>query len=176
MSVLDVPAMHLPARRRIFETVSKFPGLHFREVQRRTGIGTGALEYHVRVLEKAGVIKVEKKWFGLRIYPRNIGDGESALLSILRSENYRNTLLFILNNPNASQGQIAAHVGVTPSTMSWYVKNLLEMNVIKGERDGKETRYNIIDAQSLAKTLNTFKSSFLDKSVDNFLKTWEGLF
>jgi len=53
---------------------------------------------------------------------------------------------------------------------------LLEMNVIKGKRDGKETRYNIIDAQSLAKTLNTFKSSFLDKSVDNFLKTWEGLF
>jgi len=176
MSVFDVPAMHLPARRRIFETVSKFPGLHFREVQRRTGIGTGALEYHVRVLEKAGVIKVEKKWFGLRFYPKNIGDSESALLSILHSGNYRNTLLFLLNNPSASQGQIAAHVGVTPSTMSWYLRKLLAMSVVKGERYGKETRYRVIDAQSLAKTLNTFKSSFLDKSVDNFLKTWEGLF
>ena len=119
------------------------------------------------------MIKVEKKWFGLRLYLRNIGDGESALLSILRSQKYRNTLLFLLNNPNAPQGQIASHIGVSPSTMSWYLKKLLKSNVIKGERDGREIRYSVIDGQRLAETLNTFKTSFLDKSVDNFLKTWE---
>lgn len=176
MSVFDIPAMRLPARRKIFGVISQFPGLHFREVQRRTGIGTGALQYHLEVLERAGAIKVEKKWLGLRLYPRNISDSESGILSILHNSNYRNTLLFLLSNSRASQGQIASHVGVSPSTMSWYLKRLIQMNVVKGERTGKEVRYSIVDTQSIAKTLSAFRSSFLDKSVDNFLKTWDGLF
>lgn len=176
MISFDLPELDLPARRKIFDVISQFPGLHFREVQRRTGIGTGALEYHVGVLEKAGVVKVEKKWFGLRLYPIGISDGESAVLSLLRHENYRNTLLFLLNNPRASQGQIANFLRLSPPTMSWYLKRLLEMQVVKAEREGRETRYSILDPPKIAQTLSTFRSSFSDRAVDNFLKTWDGLF
>lgn len=176
MNSFGLPELQLPVRKRIFEVVSKFPGLHFREVQRRTGLATGSLEYHLDVLERAGTIKVEKRLFRLRLYPVDVAEGEAAVLSLIRQGNYRKTLLFLLKNPQASQGRIADFVRISPSTMSWYLKRLLDMQIVKSERNGRETRYSIVDYQMVARTLSTFRSSFSDRAVDNFLKTWEGLF
>ena len=106
MGLFELPEIHLPARRKIFAVVSKFPGLHFREVQRRTGLGTGTSEYHAGVLEKAGIVKIEKRLLGLRLYPREISEGDSAVLSLLHHGSYRSALLFLLENPRAPQARL----------------------------------------------------------------------
>ena len=42
----------LGVRREIFELIKQSPGLHFREIKRRTNLAIGALQYHLNVLEK----------------------------------------------------------------------------------------------------------------------------
>ena len=53
-------ALLLDVRKKIYLTIEKFPGLHFRELQRKNRIGVGNLDYHLNYLEKMNLIKVEK--------------------------------------------------------------------------------------------------------------------
>ena len=55
--------MALSPRDKIYSTVVKNPGLHFREIQRRVDIATGALQYHLDYLKKKHLIYEEKNVF-----------------------------------------------------------------------------------------------------------------
>ena len=45
-------AVILTPRDKIYSIIVQNPGLHFREIQRRTNIATGALQYHLEYLKK----------------------------------------------------------------------------------------------------------------------------
>ena len=45
-------ALALEVRRKIYEEIKASPGLHFRELQRRVGLATGSLQYHLDYLAK----------------------------------------------------------------------------------------------------------------------------
>ena len=49
---MTVNIQALEVRQQLFEFIQKHPGMHFREVQRRTGLSVGALQYHIRQLEE----------------------------------------------------------------------------------------------------------------------------
>ena len=55
-------ALKLDIRKKIYNTVKKNPGLHFREIQRRVEIATGALQYHLDYLQKKHHPLQEKCW------------------------------------------------------------------------------------------------------------------
>ena len=76
--------MVLEHRIRISGLILNSPGLHFREIQRRLSIATGALAYHLRVLADSGLIRSERHGRFLRFFPSGIDDYETRLLSALR--------------------------------------------------------------------------------------------
>ncbi|HLC76566.1 MAG TPA: winged helix-turn-helix transcriptional regulator, partial [archaeon] len=52
--------LDLEVRRRIYDCIVGSPGLHFREIQRRTNLATGSLDYHLHFLHKNGIIRTER--------------------------------------------------------------------------------------------------------------------
>ena len=53
-------SLELEKRKELYRIIRTSPGLHFREIQRRTDSGTGQLEYHLEYLKKVGLILSEK--------------------------------------------------------------------------------------------------------------------
>lgn len=51
----------LTPRDKVYSEIVKSPGLHFREIQRRTNLATGALQYHIDYLKKKILFLTKKK-------------------------------------------------------------------------------------------------------------------
>jgi predicted transcriptional regulator len=166
--------LELDSRRKIYEVVKKYAGCHFREIQRKCNLSTGTVKYHLTYLVNHRLIKEEKDETNIRYFPKEFISENKKLLGLLRQKKVREIILFILTNNNCNHEQIAEAVNVSPSTVSWHLKKLLENNIIGYLKNGRKTSYNIlIDKEEIIKLLITYRESFLDSLVDNVIEMWE---
>ena len=167
--------LELEARKKIYECISKSPGLHLRELQRRTQLATGSLDYHMHFLKKHGLVRVEKRGKFALYYPydKAYDQGEKDLLSLLRQEKIRHILIFLMQNRDANASAIAEDVGISPSNLSFYLKTLLEKNIIVQKKKGRFRLYSVASKEKIIPCLVTYKASFLDNIVDRFIEAWE---
>ncbi|WP_457554548.1 winged helix-turn-helix transcriptional regulator [Candidatus Pyrohabitans sp.] len=143
----------MDARRRIYEVVSCFPGVHFREIQRITRLGNGCLRYHLNVLERCGAIESEKYGRRLRYYPRGMNSYQKKLLALLHLDTARRILVFLLNHSGARHGDIARVLKLSPSTVSWHMRKLVECGVVCEIRG----IYLLCDTEGLRKVLQLYR-------------------
>jgi predicted transcriptional regulator len=167
--------MPIEPRIRISSLILNCPGLHFREIQRRLSIATGALDYHLKVLTNSGAIKSERQGRFLRFYPRDINDYDTRLWSALRQTRKRKILIFLTLNEIAHYRDIVNELHLSPSTVTWHLKELERAGLIVSKRDGKRKSYTIINPDTLGAILSTYKVTFLDEVVNDFVETWETL-
>ena len=166
--------LELEARKKIYDCIAKSPGLHFREIQRRVGMATGSVDYHLHFLHKNGLVRTEKAGRFLRYYAANVQfeQGDKDLLSLLRQERIRHILIYLIEKKKANASKIAEELGYTPSNLSWYLKTLQEKSVIKQTKRGRFRFYSVADKEQIIKCLVTYRSSFLDALVDRFIDAW----
>lgn len=60
--------MDQDARKQILAYLKAHPGVHFRELLRALDMGSGALQYHLSVLERAGMIVPQRAGMYLRYF------------------------------------------------------------------------------------------------------------
>src|SRR3989344_8482830 len=109
-------ALKLEVRNRIYTTIQQNPGIHFREIQRRMGIATGALQYHLDYLQKKHLVRSERDAKFLRYYLIREEFKETQLMGILRQESMRKIIVFLMQRRFANNLTIAKAVGLSPST------------------------------------------------------------
>ncbi len=119
------------SRCRIHNTILSHPGLHLREISRMLEISKTTINYHLRQLEKQGLIyhKTYGKYY--RYYSLEIGSKEAMILSFLRKKTSRDIILFFLAHPYASQADISKSLDKHPTTVEFYLKKLLLKEIIK---------------------------------------------
>jgi predicted transcriptional regulator len=163
------------ARKKIFDEIQNTPGIHFREIQRRTNLAVGTLQYHLNYLEKKRLVKTEKKGKFLRYYSirEKSDDSERILLSFLRQQSTRRILLFILTQGNATNLEISHELKLSPSTVSWHLNNLSENNIISKRKLGRESVYFVLEPEKLATITIGHQKSFVDELVDGFIALWD---
>ena len=166
-------AVALSTRDRIYSTISKNPGLHFREVQRRTEIATGALQYHIDYLQKKHLVRSEKDGKFSRFYAVRGEDVDTELMSLLRQESVRRIVLFLMKRRRATLPQISKEVSLSASTTSFHMQKLVQSEMIVQKNYGKKTYFSLKDKDRVLELLLTYKKSFLDEVVDNFVDIWE---
>lgn len=168
-------ALALGARNKIYKTINKSPGLHFRELQRRTKIATGSLQYHLDFLLKRHLIKSEKRGKFVRYYStRGVQLGaDEQTIGLLRQPSLRKIILFLLTKKRANNEKIAASVGLSPSTVSWHMVKLMQGGLVERRRVGRKTFFYIVDAENISQLLSSYKKSFLDEMVDSFVEIWD---
>ena len=128
----------------IYQYVKNYPGLHLRKISKHLSLGMGNIQYHLDALEKSGIIKSRKITRYKVYYDVGIlGGRHESILAILQQEIPRSILLYLIENPGASQIEIATFVGCSASTVVWHMSNLMKNGLVKHRRDGKFIKYNI---------------------------------
>ena len=169
--------LNLEIRRRIYDCIDGSPGIHFREIQRRVVIATGSLDYHLHFLHKNGLLRTEKEGKYLRYYPmtKNFDIEEKQILSLLRNDKIRHILIYLIENKRSLPTRMAEYLGVSNSTLSWYLKNLEEKGVIAQTKKGRFRIYRVKEPEKIVKYIIIHKSGFLDEIVDRFADAWESV-
>lgn len=169
-------ALALDVRRKIYNAVKRNPGLHFREIQRRTKVATGALQYHLEFLSKRHLVRTLKEGKFVRYYSvrgKQLGP-DQQLMGLLRQESLRKIIVFLLLKKRATNVQISKNIALSPSTTSWHLAKLVQYGIIGKTQRGKKTVFSTLEPERIALLLQAHKRSFFDEMVDNFVDAWQG--
>lgn len=162
--------LELENRKRIFECIRGSPGLHFREIQRRTTLPIGVLEYHLNYLADRSIVTLDKQENFSRYYPGGqLNSEKQRILSSLRQEIPRGIMLYLLRNPGATHGEVLTNFTISGGTLSYHIKKLVAKGVIRLEKVGRESRMTVLDPDKVSDLLIIYRRTFFDKLVDEFV-------
>ncbi len=165
--------LELDTRRRIYEIIAAFPGLHFRELLRRIDMPHSSVAYHLNYLVRNNLI-TEIDDGGLRRYyvRGKVDRREKEILSVLRKEIPRGLVLYLLMNPHSAYQDLLASFDLKPSQLSYYLDRLIKKGILTQSREGRNTYYDVKDEERVANVLITYRPTFLDAVVDAFVEMW----
>lgn len=130
-----------PARRQLLQLIEAEPGIHFKEMARRTGLPNGSLVHHLETLRRGGQV-VARPSGGYTLYflgPR-VPAGSAEAASALKADGARRILELVRQQPGLSSADVAARCGLQPSTVSYHVQRLQAAGLLAGLRDGRALR------------------------------------
>lgn len=168
--------LSLESRRMIFEVITRFPGLHLRELARRTEIPVSNLKYHLDTLTKRELLIMVPEGDMKRYYvnDKKMGAEEKRLIGVLRNEMARAIVIHLLKNPNDEYSNMLACLAIKPPKLSYYLSKLMKKGLVRRHREGRQTRYELIDPNTAADVLVTYRSTFMDQLVQDFADAWLG--
>jgi predicted transcriptional regulator len=83
------------------------------------------------------------------------GEKLESLLAILRQEAPRDIIIFLIENPGATQADLAKHKGFSAPTINWHMSRLMEKGLVRSRKQGKFVNYyvegNLKDITSILK-------------------------
>jgi DNA-binding transcriptional ArsR family regulator len=89
--------LKLESRRKIYNFISKNPGLHLREISRKTNIPISSLRYHLNYLVKIGIVDSKKDYGYVRYYIKtSVGKRDKEILNLLRQDIPRKIIIMLL--------------------------------------------------------------------------------
>jgi len=167
-------SMALTPRDKIYSQIVQSPGLHFREIQRRTDIATGALQYHLDYLKKKNFIFEKKEGKFSRFYcAQDKGQVNSSLMNLLRQDQVRKIAIVLLQKRMLSFVSLKKMTGMTSSTAAFHLQKLVDAGVVELKKSRGKEFYSIKNKEPLLEVLYSYKESFMDSLVDNFIDLWE---
>jgi predicted transcriptional regulator len=159
-------------RSKIYVTIKKNPGMHIRQLQRILDIPLTSLKYHLNYMARENVILEEKSDHYTRYYSKPLKEADRKVLSALRQKRLREIVMIILVNKKAKYRFIVQTLKLPSSTLSFYLKYLLDNHIVERTKIGYENIYTLKDEDRIAKILITYQQSFLDTLVDKWASTW----
>jgi predicted transcriptional regulator len=132
------------------------PGAHFSKIRDDLQLGTGETQHHVRKLETDGAVESREDGDYRRFFPAGrFSEFEQTALGYLRRETPRGMVVALLRDPDASAGDIADRIDVSPPTVSKYAAELEAAGLLSRE-DG----YALEEPETLLMLLVRHADSF----------------
>ena len=129
-------------KQRIYTYVKDNPGSHLRKISKDLAIAMGDVQYHLTNLEKTSLIKSRRIGFYRTYYTVSIlGERYESILAILQQETPREIVIYLIENPGATQSEIVYRIGFTAPTIIWHMTRLIEINLVQRRNKGKFVRY-----------------------------------
>ena len=103
------------------------------------------LRYHLNILEGENLIEAHNDCGKIRYFQNNstYGEEEKLVISVLQNEMTRNIIYKILKEECNTNGDLARTTGISKSAITWYIKQLKELDLIEENKVGKSIIYNI---------------------------------
>ncbi len=114
------------------------PGDNYNSIRKALDIPNGSFAYHLRVLEREGIIKSRRDGVYKRFYPIDMripSKGKQL------KEVQRLILKKVKETPGISQTDIASFLGLASSTIHYHIQILIGANMIEPQRKGRKVRY-----------------------------------
>lgn len=136
-------ALDHPARADLLAAIEQEPGIHFQELARRTRLGHGATDHHLRKLVEARrVVRHEANGYAC-YFPMATDRRVMAAAPALRSNTARRTLEAIIDRPGLNGGELAQVLGANRGTVNHHVKRLVDAGVLTATRHGRTVAYEV---------------------------------
>ena len=160
----------LEIRRRVYRFIIKYPGLHLREISRKLEIPKTTLSYHLRYLEKERFLFAKRDGRYIRYYAaKKVGNTEKKILGFIRQETPRRIVLFLFLYPEHSRVDISKEIEKAPTTISFYLRKLTDMDIIERYRSGHTFAYRIKNQKEMYNIFIMYEESLSDDIVKHFL-------
>ena len=151
---------------KLIQVIEKNPGIKYREIMRFTGLKNGVLSHYLDKLEKSGVVQVIREPRQTRFYPLILSERESKIIKNLRRNTTRKIIhTLMINKDGLSFNEIVDFVNKAPSTISFYLSQLVEDEVLVLTLSERKKKFLIKDRESVDKLIEDYQPGLLDKPV-----------
>jgi len=182
----ETSPLELENRKKIYQVIEKFPGIHFRELFRKLTISMGSFEYHLNILEKSSLIFSKKEGGFTRYFVQGkLGEADKELATMLRNDRLRTMLFNLILKPGISHKTLTEKLGWPKSTISFYLKKLIDKKVVeerglKGSnstsKPGKpEMGLHVVRPDRVIHLVVLYKTGFFDELSNRILDLVEVL-
>lgn len=110
-------------RQRLLAAIRERPGAHLRGLQRALGFGWGKFSYHVSVLQRAGLVRLERRGRHVHVTPAGIAAGAERFLE-LRGAAARVLDALAASAAAATQRELAERAGLSRALVSHHLRAL----------------------------------------------------
>jgi predicted transcriptional regulator len=152
----------------LIKTIENNPGIKFREIMRNTGMKNGVLSYHISKLEKDGTIQVHRGARQTRFYPLHITEEESKVIKALRRQTPRDIISALILHESLEFNEIVSKVGKSQSTVSLYLSQLVDDDIVQIQFSEKKRSYKIKDRLVVDKLIEDYQPGLLEKPTSGF--------
>ena len=165
--------LELETRKKIFDLISKNPGLHLSKIASLLKMRGSLVEYHLFYLEKNNVIKGTRSSGYTRYYVTGrVSHRDKKIISMLRKEVPLKVVLFLLKKDIAQHKDILENIDVAASTLSYHIKNLIDHGLISVNRYGRDKGYVLENREAILTIILQYKPYNL---FDGFEDIWKDL-
>lgn len=160
-------ALSLDSRRRIYEFVRENPGAHLREIARSVTLPLGTALYHLDYLEQNEMLVVRRDGRYKRFFVKHmLGRLEKDYVSAFHHSVPRKIATALLKKGKRTQRELCQEVGVSRSTLSFHVNNLVQKGILTCDELWPENYYNVANPEVAANILITYRTTFGDSLED----------
>jgi|SRR5207245_5263584 len=165
---------------RVFQFIQDNPGIHLRQIKKELNVSLGTIQYHLSVLENSGRIISERQYFRRTYFPvGTFKKNERNILKILKRDNLKAILLFVMEKQNPTQTDIATGLGLSNSTVNRLLRYVIDHEIIYEIRDGRFKRYHVGDNETIVKLMKNYHPvlwrNWNQRIVGIFLSLWYGI-
>ncbi len=160
----------------LIEVIQSNPGIQFREIMRTTGMKNGVLSHHLGKLEKNGIVQVQRGTRQTRYYPLEVTADQSKIIVALRRDTQRKIIhTLMVNKEGLEFMEIVSNVSKAPSTVSLYLSQLLDDDIVQLYLEERKRKYRIKDRENVDKLIEDYHSGILDRPVSGFEDVFNSL-
>jgi predicted transcriptional regulator len=129
---------------RVLRYIMANPGCHLRRIKNGLHMSMGSVQYQLEVLERRGKIYSARRGLYKFYIPSGVfRHAEHQLLHALSMQTTREMLIFIIDQGNPTQTEIANHLQISAASVNWHARRLIELKLIHTTRDKKYMRYSV---------------------------------
>ncbi|MFB3888899.1 MAG: winged helix-turn-helix transcriptional regulator [Candidatus Bathyarchaeia archaeon] len=129
-------------RTEIYGFIRANPGLQFRAICSGLGLSIGVVQFHLKLLEKAGLVDSVrrgryKRFFAAGAFSRK----QMETIAALRLSTVRDILRTLLERKRVSHRDLAIEVCVSSQGLTWQMNRLSETGFVRRDREGLAVTY-----------------------------------
>lgn len=168
--------LDLEARRRLFQLIQDYPGLHEREAARQLDTSQALVHFHRAILEEHGLVRTERGDGTLRMYARVSRTTPTAeerkILSALRNRsNLHVALVFLYLGRPAKHLELVDLLGMGKSKVSFYLRKLEAAGIVEKNADGL---FHVKEPRKVHLLLTKFQPT--PDLIEEFTQLWSNLY
>ncbi len=129
-------------RNAILNFVTTNPGVQFRAICSSLGLTVGVVQFHIAVLQKAGLVTYIRKGKYKRFFAAGkFSKKQMETIAHLRLNTVKNIFKALLEGKNLSHHELAMHVSISSQGLTWQMNRLRETGFIAETRNGLNVTY-----------------------------------
>jgi len=131
-------------RATIFSFVADNPGVQFRGICSGLGLSVGVVQFHLAVLQKAGLVSYIRKGRFKRFFAAGkFTRKQMETIATLRLSTVKNILKALLEEKRLSHHDLSARVSISSQGLSWQMSRLRETGLIQETKNGLNVTYTV---------------------------------